>query len=135
MGQTTQRIKNRFSQHKSKIVHNKLNTFICNHFNSKEHSYLDCNVQIIDYIEPTSHQDKNTVLKQLNQLEDFWIKTLDSVYPYGLNDRISGFGDIRRQDFSTLNRDNTPFHYTQTGIHNKETKKSWKKKISQIQVV
>ena len=120
VGQTTQRIKNRFSQHKSKIVHNKLNTFICNHFNSKEHSYLDCNVQIIDYIEPTSHQDKNTVLKQLNQLEDFWIKTLNSVYPYGLNDRISGFGDIRRLDFSTLNRDNTPFHYTQTGIHRRQ---------------
>ena len=116
VGLTTQEIKNRFSQHKSKIKHNSLNTFLCNHFNSKDHSYLDCNVQIIDYLENTSQLDKIAIVKQLSQMENYWIKTLNSVYPYGLNDRILGLGDIRNLDFSTLNRNNTPFHNFQSGI-------------------
>ena len=33
VGLTSQKVKNRFSQHKSCIKNNKLNTFLCNHFN------------------------------------------------------------------------------------------------------
>jgi hypothetical protein len=106
---TIQSIKARFCQHKSSIVNKKLNTFLCNHFNSKDHSYQDCKIQIIDYLESVNGQEKSSIVHDLRLMEDYWIKVFNSAYPFGLNDRLLGFGDIRKSDFNHLNNSNTPF--------------------------
>ena len=120
VGLTSQKVKNRFSQHKSHIKNDNLNTFLCNHFNSNDHSFSDCRVQIIDYIEPSLNLDKDTASHQLRELEDYWIKTLNCVYPFGLNDRVLGFLDVRKLDVTTLDRENTPYHNSQSGIHRRK---------------
>ena len=109
VGMTIQTIKARFCQHKSCIATNKLNTFLCNHFNSNDHSYEDCRIQIIDFIENSDGKDKASLAHDLRIMEDYWIKVLNSAYPFGLNDRLLGFGDVRRSDFNSLNNSNTPF--------------------------
>ena len=59
---------------------------------------------------------QNNKLELINK-EDYWIKTLGTAYPFGLNDRVKGFEDMQKINLATLNRCYTPFHNPQSGIH------------------
>ena len=37
------------------------------------------------------------------------MKTLNTIYPYGLNDQVDGIGLISKADISTFNQSNSPF--------------------------
>ena len=100
VGQSKQALHQRLNSHRHSIVKNKLNTYLCQHFNSMGHSFNDVRIQIIDSIDSSIFEKEEAALL-LNQLEDFYIKTLNTLYPLGLNDRIYGGGCISRD--SALN--------------------------------
>jgi len=77
VGETERRLKDRLNGHRSNIK-NKQNTAVAIHFNNYGHSITDLNIMPIEKLK---HSDKK--LRQ-NQ-EKFWIKTLKTNYPNGLN--------------------------------------------------
>ena len=75
VGQTSLTLRDRFTRHRFDINH-KLDKPVSNHFNGFNHSISDC--QIVP-IEQVSNQDN------LLHREQFWINTLKTVHPEGLN--------------------------------------------------
>ena len=74
VGITTKSLRTRINQHRSNILQD--NTmFFCIHFNS-DHSINNISVQIID---------KSNTLQELRKQEAFWIRTLQTLSPRGLN--------------------------------------------------
>ena len=104
VGQTSQKIKDRINGHINHIKKNDLSTFLVNHFNNIDHDISDVKVSIIDYI--TDETDKT---HKLSELENYWIRTLNTMYPFGLNDNVKGVGNISRADISSFNSTNTPY--------------------------
>ena len=104
VGLTTQKIKDRINQHINHIKKNDLSTFLVTHFNNSDHDISDVKVTIIDYIT----DDKDST-HELSNLENYWIRTLNTMYPFGLNDNIKGIGNISRSDISSFNSTNTPY--------------------------
>ena len=41
-------------------------------------------------------EDNITLASKLLQREDFWMRELCSIYPYGLNDNVKGLGNISK---------------------------------------
>ncbi len=75
VGLTTKQLNYRICRHRSNITHNQP-IYISRHFNFKDHNIHHLAVQAID-------QADN--LEELKKLERFWILTLDTVVPKGLN--------------------------------------------------
>jgi len=67
-------------------------TFIYEHFNQQGHNFEEASIQIIDFVDANSSDVKNDLLL----LEDYWIDTLGTAYPLGLNDRKKGVGNISK---------------------------------------
>ena len=66
---------------------------LSNHFNVGICKDSDYKVQIIEKLEGTGRtEDDNAIDPKITSIrrkrEDFWMKTLRTVYPYGLNDRV-----------------------------------------------
>lgn len=99
VGQTIQPIHLRLNAHRS-CVNRNTNTFIYNHFNSNGHNFANASIQIIDCLD-------STCITDLDTLENYWIATLCTAYPLGLNDRVDGVGNI-----SKSNVDNTNCYFT-----------------------
>ena len=78
VGQTTKQLNTRINHHRSDI-RNKKSTYIAKHFNLPNHSLADP-VQPID-----KATDTNNTITELYRLEAFWIKTLRTNIPKGLN--------------------------------------------------
>ena len=93
VGQTKQPLHKRLNGHRATIRNNKLNTFLCQHFNSDKHSVHDLSVQIIDTVD-WEGRDVDEVADELNRKEDFYMKVLNTFYPLGLNDRQFGGGCV-----------------------------------------
>ena len=81
VGYTTKQLNTRINHHRSNIL-NKRPIYISKHFNLPDHSLSDLRVQPIDKATETDNPTK-----ELHQLEHFWIKTLRTVVPEGLNVR------------------------------------------------
>ena len=75
VGLTTQELHVRVNHHRSNIL-SKVRTYIANHFNFPDHSLDNLKLQCID--------SANT-MKELMDLEHFWISTLKTKLPFGLN--------------------------------------------------
>ena len=103
VGLTSQKSRDRINQHIRHIRKNDLSTLLVKHFNNNDHDINDLKVSIIDYITGPAFEH------ELLELENYCIRTLNSMYPFGLNDNIKGFGNISRSDLSTLNCKNTPY--------------------------
>ena len=78
VGYTTKQLNTRINHHRSNIL-NKRPIYISQHFNRPDHAISDLKVQPID----KATNVENT--KELHQLEKFWIKTLHTLIPHGLN--------------------------------------------------
>lgn len=100
VGQTTQSLKARFGQHRRNIEKGIKDQYIYRHFQLPSHSLSDVTVRIIGSI-----FDKNK--SDLIKLESYWIQLLNTAYPFGLNDKISGFGLISNTEFDSA--DYLPF--------------------------
>ena len=75
VGITTNQLNVRLNHHRSSIIR-KLPTYISKHFNLQDHSLLNLKVQLID---------RANSYPNLESLEHFWIRTLKTVQPSGLN--------------------------------------------------
>jgi len=82
---TTQSLRERSNGHRSKIRENKLKTNIVVHFNLPEHSFEDLKIQILETVSSADC---------LATQELFWIKQLQTIYPFGLNDNVLGYGNV-----------------------------------------
>ena len=63
------------------------------------HDFTEATVQIIDYIDSSTVPN---ITKALEDLELFWINTLCTAYPLGLNDNIKGTGNISQSNICLL---------------------------------
>ena len=104
VGLTRQKIKERIAQHIRHIKNNSLSTYLVQHFNNNYHSISDLIVKIIDYLPETKDN-----VNELFDLENYWMRTLNSVYPFGLNNNVKGLGNISRTDLSQLNTSTSPY--------------------------
>ena len=104
VGLTRQKIKERIAQHIRHIKNNSLSTYLVQHFNNNDHSISDLIVKIIDYLPETKDN-----VNELFDLENYWMRTLNSVYPFGLNNNVKGLGNISRTDLSQLNTSTSPY--------------------------
>ncbi|MCP4970511.1 MAG: GIY-YIG nuclease family protein, partial [Arcobacter sp.] len=101
VGQTIRKLSTRISEHKNSVNQNKLNTILVKHFGQNGHTVEDLSFQIIDQVNPL--MTKNETQYILNEREDFWMRSLGTVFPFGLNNRVSGVGDVESCDvFSSL---------------------------------
>ena len=79
VGLTMQKLNTRINHHRSNIF-NKKPIYLCVHFNFPDHRIQDLSVQPIDTV-----TDKVEPLEELRKLEQYWIKTLKTLKPNGLN--------------------------------------------------
>lgn len=77
VGETERRLKDRLNAHRSNIT-TKQKTAIAIHFNNYRHSYKDLQIMPIEKVLNNSKQARQ-------EREKFWIKTLKTNYPNGLN--------------------------------------------------
>ena len=105
VGQTLQFLHIRLNGHRYSWMSN-VNTYIYQHFNDHGHDFTKIKVQIINILDPNIY-DKH----DLNLLENFWINTLETAYPFGLNDKIKGTGNISK---GQLNQNITCYFSSQT---------------------
>ena len=99
VGQTKQPLHCRLNGHRQSVKKNHLNTYISNHFKNDTHSWDDVSIQIIDFVDVHNKSDSEIAL-ELNNKEDFHIRTLNTLHPLGLNDRVLG-GGCASQDSAT----------------------------------
>lgn len=89
VGKTIQQFKERAGQHVRKC--DTLNTHFAKHFRQQGHNM---SVLAIDKLEERDFQNKGLLDEALCNLEVSWMKELHTIYPYGLNERVSGVGDV-----------------------------------------
>ena len=91
VGQTKKQLKCRVYGHRNSCK-NKSEQILYKHFNS-DCKFENARFRIIERTEEG----------QLLAKEDFWIKKIMSVYPFGLNDQIAGVGNMTRQNLIDFN--------------------------------
>ena len=84
VGQTQQQFRARFSGHRSACKTGKDHLLLYEHFQSHLHSLSDYKVQIIYHYTGDKSDAKETLLA----MEEFYMRMLGTLYPFGLNDRI-----------------------------------------------
>lgn len=97
VGETTRKLSQRMGEHVRNIQQKKLRTFLVQHFNKHDHSVNDFSVKILE------HVDENEVI---TDRELFWVKTLNTAYPFGLNDNIKNYGTVSEGSDPLLHREN-----------------------------
>lgn len=93
VGQTKNLLRERMSGHRSKLSERDPKLYLYKHFHAKNgHVMTDFKVTVIEKIPKDPDTTKNEQL--LLAREKFWIYKLQTLYPFGLNDSIKGFGNI-----------------------------------------
>lgn len=90
IGETTQKLKDRFLQHRRNVTKG-VKGYLYEHFRSNNHSIENMEILIIEKIALNEEQN---VKHSLLEIENFWIRELNTAYPFGFNDRIKNYGDI-----------------------------------------
>ncbi len=115
VGKTIQPLKKRMYNHKSNMHAKTVNTFLYKHYRKADHfregveHFNKVKVQIIDYLDDNdkSKTNNNSILEGL---EEFHMKRLISVYPFGLNDKITSSNDLLTKiDLTKFNVINTVY--------------------------
>ena len=87
-------LRERFGGHRANTLNFRCTNFFNAHYNSQGHSYSDMRVRILE-----KYPSENV----LDQTEHFWIRTLQTAFPLGLNDSLRGLGNVSgRADFSDV---------------------------------
>ncbi|XP_069466482.1 uncharacterized protein [Ambystoma mexicanum] len=87
IGQTTRPVKERWSEHKSTIRCKNLRSPVARHFIEFQHTIAQIKFQVIEIVK-RPHRGGN-YQSLLSQREKYWIHTLDTLQPKGLNDEFS----------------------------------------------
>ncbi len=125
VGETSRELHCRYMEHVRTIKKNQLDTYLVKHFNQPGHSSDDLLVQILDII--TDDFSKNH--RETKEL--FWIKALVTAYPFGLNDKIIGYGNISN-DLNPLNSNKHPYFMVKmpSTVHKRNRNKEKKKRAN-----
>ncbi|CAJ0929305.1 unnamed protein product [Ranitomeya imitator] len=83
VGETTQHIRDRISQHKSTIRCGKTLLPVPAHFAQNNHTVAQLRYQVLEHI-PLARRGGDRI-KKLKERESFWIHTLQTLTPLGLN--------------------------------------------------
>ena len=102
VGETKNCIQKRFSGHRSSIRKGESNQLIHRHFQEDCHGLSNCSIFPIEKINTSGlsqHNlnsiDQERALTRLRmEKEKYWITTLQTAYPFGLNSRVKGVGDF-----------------------------------------
>ena len=120
VGETKQMVKSRFLQHRRDVISNKKGTFMVKHFNQPHHSWEDMEIKILDC---TDGDDK----VKLRTKEYNWIKILTSAFPWGMNDSISGYGNLSEWETNgDMTAKNSP--YFKLPVHDGKKRKRGNRK-------
>ncbi len=115
VGKTIQQLKKRMYNHKSNMNAKQVNTFLYKHYRRADHfregveHFNKVKVQIIDYLDDNDKlkENSNSILEGL---EEFHMKRLISLYPFGLNDKVTSSNDLlTRIDLTKFNINNTVY--------------------------
>ena len=103
VGETTTPLASRFYGHRGAIKRSQINTILYTHFLNAGHTYHHCKVQIIYHYDKKDGDAKKTLLN----VEEFYMRKLGTIHPFGLNDKISSMnlclGNYDFRDFHSLN--------------------------------
>ena len=93
VGKTSQTLRCRVNNHRNRLkqVH-VYDLYLYNHFNSDGHTIADLQIMPIEEVSLKA-SDISLASKLLNR-EEYWIKEIGCLYPYGLNDNIRQLGNI-----------------------------------------
>ena len=94
--QTSRKLKIRVLEHLNKVKNyddHSSHNYLYKHFATKHHQFK---VKILEKVEDN---------RNLLDAELFWIKLLTTIFPFGLNDSIKGYGNISNK----RNSDNCPY--------------------------
>ena len=106
VGMTVQQLRCRFDGHRTSIKGGKLNTYLVDHFTSPGHSSHNAKVQII-YHYPHDDDDAKDYLLTV---EEFYMRKLATLSPFGLNDKITSMNiNLSSYDYTKFHKSNTPF--------------------------
>ena len=82
VGMTTKQLNARIHNHRPNIKRD-LTMYMCIHFNLPDHSVNNLSVQVIEVVPQSGH-----LKEQLQHLERYWIHTLQTLQPKGLNNTL-----------------------------------------------
>ena len=106
VGETKVPLASRFYGHRGAIKRGQVNTVLYQHFLDNRHSYHHCKVQIIYVYNKDDDGAKQTLLN----VEEFYMRKLGTLYPFGLNDKITSLNiTLTSYDFMEFHSGNTPF--------------------------
>jgi len=86
VGETSRSLSCRFGQHRRSIEKKDRTTKLYEHFLTKNHAISDMSVRILEAV--PREKGKAGLL----EAENLWIRVLHTAYPYGLNEKIKGYG-------------------------------------------
>lgn len=109
VGITARDLKTRFMEHRNNVIKRKLTHLpLYTHFTENEHTYEHMRIQIIHKSDKESKED---ISEDLRQNETLWIKILNTAYPFGCNDNISGYGNTTEEINFERKTDHPFFRY------------------------
>ena len=92
VGETGQQLRSRMNNHRASIK-NLQPQPLYKHFNSDGHSLEDLTMQPIEKVELDDDEEVSLHSKRLHR-EDFWMRELKTIQPYGLNNNVRSVGNI-----------------------------------------
>ena len=116
IGFTTTKLNKRLSGHRANILNGTESHIILNHF-TKHHQISDMIIKPIDICDKEILRNKET----------FWMQELNTVFPYGLNNRIN-ISNIQDAHEHVINNNDTPIYSIFNTVKNNRTKKGSKKR-------
>ena len=102
VGETKSKLQKRFSNHKSSINSGISCQLVHQHFQEDCHGLVNCKIIPIEKIDTRPLPQQNLTPDQFDKAssklrferEKYWITSLQSAYPFGLNCRLKGIGDF-----------------------------------------
>ena len=114
----------RINQHRSSIRKSNPSTFVAKHFASPGHTVDEIRVMPIECIEPHPNETQRSIDSRRRTREEFWIRELGALNPYGLNDKLQSFGTISQRKQGSLH---VTYAFFNKHPHRRHTKRNCKK--------
>ena len=102
VGKTFQLWRCRINQHRVCIRRTNSTTLIAKHFAFEGHSLEDLEIFPIGHVSPRPQESQSNVDQRRRNREEFWIRKLGTLDPYGLNDKIQSWGSLSPKSQGSL---------------------------------
>ena len=97
VGETSQLLSCRINQHRACIRRPNPTTLKSEHFASTGHSLEDLQIKLIEQLTPEPNESQSSIDLRRRNREEFWIRELGTLNPYGLNDKIQPWGSLSQR--------------------------------------